>query len=113
VSAITALVASGEVDLVLHVGDISYADGASYRWDDFLVKIAAITSMVPYMVVPGNHELWFDFAAVAARWTMPRPWNNSNSDSLYYTFNVGGVSFVMLNTETAIDTRRVGDDRTC
>lgn len=35
---------------------------------------------------------------------MPQPWNNSNSDTLYYSFAVGGVTFVMIDTETAIDT---------
>jgi hypothetical protein len=35
VNAIKALVDHGDVDLVLHAGDLSYADGNGYRWDAY------------------------------------------------------------------------------
>ena len=31
----TAVIASGGIDLILHAGDLSYADGNGYRWDSY------------------------------------------------------------------------------
>lgn len=44
------------VDLVLHVGDISYANGVVKIWDTFMEYIEPYASMVPYMIGIGNHE---------------------------------------------------------
>ena len=33
------------------------------HWDVFMRKIEPIASRVPYMVSPGNHEVWFNFTA--------------------------------------------------
>ncbi|GLE03047.1 hypothetical protein PINS_up011926 [Pythium insidiosum] len=41
---------------VLHVGDISYAMGRTYLWDQFGAMIEPVASAVPYMVGIGNHE---------------------------------------------------------
>lgn len=46
----------GDVDLVFHDGDISYADGHAEIWDDFMEAIQPISSAVPYVVTVGNHE---------------------------------------------------------
>lgn len=45
-----------EIDLVLHIGDISYAVGYSAQWDEFLNQIYPVASRVPYMTCIGNHE---------------------------------------------------------
>ncbi|WIA30488.1 hypothetical protein OEZ86_000572 [Tetradesmus obliquus] len=42
--------------LILHVGDISYANGDPDIWDSFMDGIQPIASRVPYMVAIGNHE---------------------------------------------------------
>jgi hypothetical protein len=42
--------------LILHVGDISYANGKPEIWDSFMDGIQPIASRVPYMVAIGNHE---------------------------------------------------------
>ena len=55
VARVAALVAAGQVDLVLHIGDISYADGEQHHWDLFMRKIEPIASAVPYMTCRGNH----------------------------------------------------------
>jgi hypothetical protein len=44
------------VDLVLHVGDISYANGVVKIWDTFMEYIEPYASMIPYMIGIGNHE---------------------------------------------------------
>ncbi|KAJ0400176.1 hypothetical protein ATCC90586_000783 [Pythium insidiosum] len=45
---------------VLHVGDISYAMGRTYLWDQFGAMIEPVASAVPYMVGIGNHEYDYD-----------------------------------------------------
>ena len=41
---------------VLHIGDLSYATGLAYRWDEWMTLIEPLSSRVPYMVSVGNHE---------------------------------------------------------
>ncbi|VFQ66652.1 unnamed protein product [Cuscuta campestris] len=42
--------------MISHVGDISYARGYSWLWDNFFTQIEPIASRVPYHVCVGNHE---------------------------------------------------------
>lgn len=53
---ITQDVDEGKVNMVLHMGDIAYADGRQDEWDLFLSRVEPIASRVPYMVGVGNHE---------------------------------------------------------
>lgn len=102
VAALGAEVAAGLVDLILHPGDVSYADGDMPHWDNFLTKMQHITSSVPYMVTPGNHEIWYNFSAYKTHfWT---PASLEADDRMYYSFSVGPVHFLQLNTETFLDT---------
>jgi hypothetical protein len=41
--------------MVLHVGDVAYADGNADVWDSFMEEIEPIASRVPYMVGIGKH----------------------------------------------------------
>jgi len=75
---------SGKIDMVIHAGDISYADGYQLHWDMFMRKIEPIAARVPYMTAPGNHEFWFNFTAYENRWFMPNATSRSPSN-LYYT----------------------------
>ncbi|CAM6015305.1 unnamed protein product [Sphagnum balticum] len=43
-------------DLVIHNGDIVYANGYVFEWDQFTEQVVNITSRVPYMISSGNHE---------------------------------------------------------
>jgi hypothetical protein len=43
-------------DMVLHVGDISYANGDVKIWDTFMRYIEPYASAAPYMIAVGNHE---------------------------------------------------------
>jgi hypothetical protein len=42
-----------DLDLVMHVGDISYANGNPVIWDSFMDAIEPLTRRVPYMVAIG------------------------------------------------------------
>ena len=46
--------ASIAVDSVLHVGDISYADGYMERWDELFNAMQPTASHMPYMTCPGQ-----------------------------------------------------------
>lgn len=47
---------AGKIDMILHIGDISYATGFLAEWDFFLEMIGPVASRVPYMTAIGNHE---------------------------------------------------------
>ncbi|EEE53480.1 hypothetical protein OsJ_36627 [Oryza sativa Japonica Group] len=44
------------IDMVIHIGDLSYANGYLSQWDQFTQQIEPIASTVPYMIGSGNHE---------------------------------------------------------
>ncbi|KAK4766859.1 hypothetical protein SAY86_014610 [Trapa natans] len=62
------------IDIVLHIGDISYANGYISQWDQFTAQVEPIASRVPYMLGSGNHE---------------RDWPDSGS--FYENIQVGSV----------------------
>jgi hypothetical protein len=114
INSMTSLVLQGEVDFVLHYGDIGYADADEPKWDVFLRSIEPITSRVPYMVTPGNHEFYWNFTAYRNRFS-GMPTNDAPAQffdgALFYDFNVGPASFIMLDTESVIDTPEVEDNQ--
>lgn len=38
------------IDMVFHIGDISYANGYLSQWDQFTAQVEPITSTMPYMI---------------------------------------------------------------
>ncbi|KAK4261029.1 hypothetical protein QN277_004082 [Acacia crassicarpa] len=110
---------------VSHIGDISYARGYAWLWDNFFAQIEPVASKVAYHVCIGNHEYdwplqpWRpDWAAYgkdgggecgvpySLRFNMP---GNSSEPTgteapetrnLYYSFDMGVVHFVYISTET-------------
>lgn len=44
------------IDIVFHIGDITYANGYISQWDQFTSQVEPIASTVPYMLASGNHE---------------------------------------------------------
>ncbi|XAR48824.1 Acid phosphatase [Bertholletia excelsa] len=121
---------SNSPDLVLLVGDISYANlyltngtGADCyscsfsktpihetyqpRWDHWGRFMQPLVSKVPIMVVEGNHEIELQagnqtFAAYSARFAFPSEESRSLS-TFYYSFNTGGIHFIMLGSYIAYD----------
>jgi len=71
------LEADSSLQLLLHAGDMSYADTDSPRWDSYAEKIEPLSSRLQWMVCPGNHEIESDhytgdsFKAYEARFAMP------------------------------------------
>ena len=49
--------ALGDSEVLLHTGDLSYADGFAPRWDSFGVLGEFLLKSMPMLVVPGNHDV--------------------------------------------------------
>ncbi|KAF3333942.1 nucleotide pyrophosphatase/phosphodiesterase isoform X1 [Carex littledalei] len=69
------------IDMVIHIGDICYAQGYLSQWDQFTAQIEPIASTIPYMIGSGNHE---------------RDWPNSGS--FYSNIDSGGECGVLAQT---------------
>lgn len=126
----------GAIDFVWHLGDIGYVDdefahnpsGICRRSEEFSLAncyettyngfmnwMQNITSIMPYMVSPGNHEsechspacimdshvgrALRNFSAYNHRWRMPSASSNGVLN-MWYSFNYGPAHIVSINTET-------------
>ncbi|KAI0510062.1 hypothetical protein KFK09_010662 [Dendrobium nobile] len=116
--------ARNDPSLILMVGDLTYANQyqttggkgvpcyscafpdvpirETYqpRWDGWGRFMEPLTSKIPMMVIEGNHEIetqigGMNFSSYQARFAVPAQESRSNS-SFYYSFNAGGVHFIML-----------------
>eukprot|EP00475_Leptophrys_vorax_P018463 TRINITY_DN2525_c0_g1_i1.p1 TRINITY_DN2525_c0_g1~~TRINITY_DN2525_c0_g1_i1.p1 ORF type:complete len:382 (+),score=82.41 TRINITY_DN2525_c0_g1_i1:280-1425(+) len=97
------------IDLILHVGDLSYADGEQPRWDTYGRMFEYISATIPWMVFPGNHENEgvgnSPFEAYQARFKMPVVRSSPSSDrSLYWSIDYSWAHIVALSTESDYDT---------
>lgn len=112
IASLIKLVERDEIDVVIHSGDVSYADGFEPHWDVFWNKVQPIAARIPYMTTPGNHEFWFNFTAYKERMYMPSNGidGSGSGDNMYYSWEYGPVHFTALNSETAIDVGNFNDD---
>ncbi|RDX86030.1 putative inactive purple acid phosphatase 27, partial [Mucuna pruriens] len=74
------------IDIVFHIGDITYANGYLSQWDQFTAQVEPIASAVPYMIASGNHE---------------RDWPNTGS--FYDTTDSGGECGVLAQNMYTTD----------
>ncbi|XP_059655727.1 probable inactive purple acid phosphatase 2 [Cornus florida] len=113
--------------MISHIGDISYARGYSWMWDNFFNQIEPVASKVPYHVCIGNHEYNWPLqpwrpdwsgsiygtdgggecgVPYSLRFNMPGDSSESTGNhapatrNLYYSFDMGSVHFVYISTET-------------
>lgn len=91
---------SRHYDALLHLGDIAYEldsvqPGVSRA---FFEEMEGAASILPYMVLPGNHESYRNFEQYKAQFRMPRNWANEGN-SMFYSFNLGPGHFIALSTE--------------
>ena len=126
---------SGELNFIFHIGDIGYADDytdAMYEavWDQWFATMQPVTSIIPYMVTPGNHEyscyqpagcsyatnftvynnrfksiLFFFFFVfqtnINQKSNYTVPYKESGGvNNMWYSFDYGNVHFVSIDTET-------------
>ena len=72
------LINEPNISMILHAGDLSYADCDQELWDSYGDMIEPLASTTPWMVCPGNHEIEFNgtdymnlFTAFESRYRMP------------------------------------------
>jgi hypothetical protein len=70
-STINHLLNDKSISMILHAGDLSYADCNQQLWDSYGKIIEPLSKRVPWMVCAGNHEIEF---------------NGTNYDGLYTAF---------------------------
>ncbi|RZS14845.1 hypothetical protein BHM03_00046603 [Ensete ventricosum] len=112
---------------VSHIGDISYARGFAWIWDEFFNQIEPIASRIPYHVCIGNHEYDWPTQPWRPEWSygvygkdgggecgvpysirFKMPGNSSfptgtgapDTQNLYFSFDAGVVHFLYISTET-------------
>lgn len=88
-------------DVLVHVGDLSYATGIESEWNLFMSQIESMASAVPYMTGQGNHErdhpdtgIYYNSydsggecgVSTQARFHMPTEKKNATADQVYYSF---------------------------
>jgi len=102
--------------LVMHIGDLSYADGYQPRWDTYGRLIEPLASRVPWMTNSGNHEVELElgpnskdrqFLAYNTRYHMPpltdpalppKELISEGSNNNFYSFTHGSVRWIMLGS---------------
>ncbi|UCE39290.1 MAG: metallophosphoesterase [Thermoplasmata archaeon] len=89
------IIADSSIDLIVHAGDLSYANGNQPEWDIWFNQIEENVARKPYMIVAGNHELVYDINATLARFNMPYLQSGSDSE-FYYSFNYSMIHFVAI-----------------
>ncbi|XP_065177983.1 acid phosphatase type 7-like [Sycon ciliatum] len=101
VSSISKAVKQGNVQAVVHGGDISYANdydpsaNNAYIWQDYFNEVSHFAAYVPYMTCPGNHEAQFAFAGYLNWLRMP----DISGSPFYHSFDYMGIHFLMFSTE--------------
>ncbi|XP_042479945.1 probable inactive purple acid phosphatase 27, partial [Macadamia integrifolia] len=108
--AIAKEVATGNVDSIFHIGDISYATGFLVEWDFFLHQIVPLASHVTYMTAIGNHEK--DYVDSGSVYITPDsggecgvayetyfPMPTIAKDKPWYSIEQGPVHFTVMSTE--------------
>jgi predicted phosphodiesterase len=66
------------IQMILHAGDLSYADCKAALWDSYGEMIEPLAKQIPWMVCAGNHEIEFNgsdysglYTAFEKRYRMP------------------------------------------
>ena len=82
-----------DVEFTIHTGDIVNDGRIQSEWNEYFDDIEILSKQVPGYYIEGNHEhtdgKMYD--------NIPLPSNGDNS--FYYSFNIGPVNFLGLNTE--------------
>lgn len=93
-NAVQAVVSKNQINTIVMLGDLAYNlhSKSSTRGDNFMNTLQPVIQSVPLMVSPGNHESFDKYHNFINRFQMP-------DSRLYYTFTIGFVRFVSINTE--------------
>ena len=96
---------TGDYSLAIALGDNSYADG--YPWpnayvlDRWYSEMEGVMANVQTAIVPGNHEIQYNFAPYLARTAMPQPRGGTPGklSRFYSSFDFGPLHIIAISTE--------------
>jgi len=95
----------GKFDLIIHNGDLAYNLGTKHGdiGDKFMKNIEKVSSIVPYMVTPGNHEFIGDSSSYFSNMFWGQTLLGQRSKSLnpqnWFSFDVGPVHVIGISSE--------------
>lgn len=92
-------------DLVLHMGDISYAEGRQNEWIDWFRMVEPVAARRPWVTALGNHETYTG----ASPWALVAPPSPMEiefykqrfglpGNEIWYSFDWAGIHVVALDT---------------
>jgi predicted phosphodiesterase len=90
----------GDAQVLIHTGDLAYADGFAPRWDSFGRLMEFVTSTIPMLSVVGNHDVsvnGLESTAYAMRYPSPHVSSKSPSQ-LFWSYEVGHAHVIGLNS---------------
>nr|AGT16010.1 hypothetical protein SHCRBa_246_L12_R_180 [Saccharum hybrid cultivar R570] len=96
------------IDVVLHIGDIAYANGYLSQWDQFTAQVEPIASTVPYMVARFVQDSNLTTDQMIMKWNSGEcgvPAQNmfyvpaENREQFWYSMDYGMFRFCIANTE--------------
>ncbi|XP_071720534.1 probable inactive purple acid phosphatase 27 [Rutidosis leptorrhynchoides] len=61
-------VSNGSIDIIFHMGGISYFNGFLIEWDYFLHLLSPIASKATYMTAIGNHVFYITYKKGVTIW---------------------------------------------
>jgi len=108
------LVTNHAIDWVYHVGDFGYADDYfakiyEYVLDQWFQEMEPVTSNLPYMTCPGNHEYscgheecdYYSVNFTAYNYRFRMPGNESGTGTnMFYSFDYSYAHFISISSET-------------
>jgi Calcineurin-like phosphoesterase len=96
----TSVSGSRAFEMLVHPGDISYANGIQHYWDEWGNMVQPFAAYRPWMVAPGNHEIFDAFVPYLYRFKMPSKESGAKFGNMYYSWNIGPVHLIALNSES-------------
>jgi acid phosphatase type 7 len=94
-------------NVLIHTGDVSYADGFPARWDSFGELSEELFSSVPVVIASGNHDVvnnGAEYTAFEKRYETP--WKRSGSYSKnFWSFNVDKAHVLHIDSYSSVSTQ--------
>jgi hypothetical protein len=102
------LVQSDGYDVLLHDGDIAYADGVQLIFDNYgRSKVEKLNAFKPVLYTIGNHEaIFYDGLPYRKRFNHP---TSSSPDPIYWSADIELTHVIGLNSESNVDTAYISD----
>ena len=102
-----------DIRYVIHLGDI-VNNNTDVEWERAVASMALLDGVVPYALVPGNHDYgpngsastretlmndYFDFAQTASLDTFGGAYEDGHLDNTYHLFSAGDRDFIIIALE--------------